>query len=183
MAPSRALPRPRCLLPLSALSSSLAWLVHAFPLTDSACVWVRYSVGAAYGSKFALWDMGNLYGGKPYMTGTSFAEGGHLFRYVCTTHPLCCGGGHGGGRGGGWRTCRHAASSCSSCWCWCWCPVCQFAGSVPAPYCSCCLCHPVNQGLLALHRAPGTIGSRPHVAFAIITTPASIARNRRSVVR
>ncbi|KAI0747773.1 hypothetical protein C8Q80DRAFT_1168378 [Daedaleopsis nitida] len=43
-------------------------------------------VGAAYGSRFALWDMGNLFGGKPYMTGTSFAEGGHLFRW-CPTYP------------------------------------------------------------------------------------------------
>ncbi|KAL7283116.1 hypothetical protein ACG7TL_002541 [Trametes sanguinea] len=33
-------------------------------------------VGAAYGSRFALWDMGSLAGGKPYVTGTSFAEGG-----------------------------------------------------------------------------------------------------------
>ena len=39
-------------------------------------------MGAAYGSKFALWDLGNLYGGKPYMTGTSFAEGGYQFRYA-----------------------------------------------------------------------------------------------------
>ncbi|PIL23681.1 hypothetical protein GSI_13430 [Ganoderma sinense ZZ0214-1] len=43
-------------------------------------------VGAAYGSKFALWDLGNLYGGKPYVAGTSFAEGGHQFRW-CPTYP------------------------------------------------------------------------------------------------
>ncbi|KAI0362809.1 hypothetical protein OH77DRAFT_1500401 [Trametes cingulata] len=43
-------------------------------------------VGAAYGSRFALWDMGNLAGGKPYVTGTSFAEGGSQFRW-CPTYP------------------------------------------------------------------------------------------------
>ncbi|KAI0670712.1 WD40-repeat-containing domain protein [Trametes maxima] len=43
-------------------------------------------VGAAYGSRFALWDMGNLAGGKPSVTGTSFAEGGSQFRW-CPTYP------------------------------------------------------------------------------------------------
>ncbi|KAI0822683.1 WD40-repeat-containing domain protein [Trametes gibbosa] len=42
-------------------------------------------VGAAYGSRFALWDMGSLSGGKPYVTGTSFAEGGSQFRW-CPTY-------------------------------------------------------------------------------------------------
>ncbi|KAH9946415.1 WD40-repeat-containing domain protein [Epithele typhae] len=43
-------------------------------------------VGAAYGSRFALWDMGNLHGGKPYLAGPSFPEGGHQFRW-CPTYP------------------------------------------------------------------------------------------------
>ncbi|KAL1947489.1 hypothetical protein VTO73DRAFT_13213 [Trametes versicolor] len=43
-------------------------------------------VGAAYGSRFALWDMGSLAGGKPFVTGTSFAEGGSQFRW-CPTYP------------------------------------------------------------------------------------------------
>ncbi len=46
------------------------------------------SVGAAYGSRFALWDMGNLAGGKPFVTGTSFSEGGSQFRYARPTSML-----------------------------------------------------------------------------------------------
>lgn len=42
-----------------------------------------YSIGATYGSKFALWDLGKLNGGKPTMSGTSFTEGGNRFRFVC----------------------------------------------------------------------------------------------------
>ncbi|TFK93162.1 hypothetical protein K466DRAFT_581249 [Polyporus arcularius HHB13444] len=81
-------------------NSAVVELVEPRALADAASglsnkwsgsvAWRRDStaeiVGAAYGSKFALWDMGNLYGGKPYMTGTSFAEGGHLFRW-CPTYP------------------------------------------------------------------------------------------------
>lgn len=47
-----------------------------------------HSVGAAYGSRFALWDMGSLAGGKPFVTGTSFAEGGSQFRYARPTSLL-----------------------------------------------------------------------------------------------
>ena len=35
-----------------------------------------------YGSKFSIWDMGDLQGGKPTVTGMSFPEGGTQFRYV-----------------------------------------------------------------------------------------------------
>jgi hypothetical protein len=46
------------------------------------------SVGSTYGSKFCLWDMSNLHGGKPCATGTSFPEGGHRFRYaIYHLHP------------------------------------------------------------------------------------------------
>lgn len=41
-----------------------------------------YSVGASYGSRFAVWDMSKLRGGKPIHTGISFQDGGHTFRYV-----------------------------------------------------------------------------------------------------
>lgn len=41
-----------------------------------------YSVGASYGSRFAIWDMSKLRGGKPIHTGISFQDGGHVFRYV-----------------------------------------------------------------------------------------------------
>ncbi|KAI0956944.1 hypothetical protein AcW1_005499 [Taiwanofungus camphoratus] len=51
--------------------------------------WRRDSVdivGATYGSRFAIWDMANLQGGKPNVTGTSFPEGGSQFRW-CPTYP------------------------------------------------------------------------------------------------
>ncbi|OCH95227.1 hypothetical protein OBBRIDRAFT_720874 [Obba rivulosa] len=53
---------------------------------SGSVAWRRDSpdiIGAAYGSRFALWDLLSLHGGKPYVTGTSFPEGGHQFRYVC----------------------------------------------------------------------------------------------------
>ena len=44
-------------------------------------------MGAAYGARFALWDMGNLCGGKPFLTGASFPEGGQQFRYAFPSSP------------------------------------------------------------------------------------------------
>ncbi len=43
------------------------------------------SIGAAYGSKFALWDLSKLQGGKPAIMGSTFPEGGTKFRYVGST--------------------------------------------------------------------------------------------------
>ncbi|KAI0792941.1 hypothetical protein C8Q75DRAFT_864251 [Abortiporus biennis] len=43
-------------------------------------------IGAVYGSRFALWDLAKLQGGKPAVTGTSFPEGGNRFRW-CPTYP------------------------------------------------------------------------------------------------
>lgn len=40
----------------------------------------KYSVGAAYGSKFSIWDITKLEGGKPTMSGISFPEGSRHFR-------------------------------------------------------------------------------------------------------
>lgn len=45
-----------------------------------------YSVGANYGSRFAIWDISKLRGGKPIHTGISFQDGGHAFRYVPSIH-------------------------------------------------------------------------------------------------
>ncbi|KAJ3480544.1 hypothetical protein NLI96_g8272 [Meripilus lineatus] len=39
-------------------------------------------IGATYGSKYALWDLSKLQGGKPTVTGASFPEGGTRFRHV-----------------------------------------------------------------------------------------------------
>jgi hypothetical protein len=42
---------------------------------------VQTRVGAVYGSRYSLWDISRLQGGKP-MTGNSFPQGGHRFRYA-----------------------------------------------------------------------------------------------------
>ncbi|KAJ7489969.1 hypothetical protein B0H11DRAFT_2011256 [Mycena galericulata] len=42
-------------------------------------------VGAVYGSRYSLWDISRLQGGKP-TTGNSFPQGGHRFRW-CPTFP------------------------------------------------------------------------------------------------
>ncbi|KAJ3761852.1 hypothetical protein EV360DRAFT_36960 [Lentinula raphanica] len=57
------------------LSGSVAWR------RDSPDI-----VGSVYGSKFSLWDLSNLRGGKPFATSGSFSQGGHRFRW-CPTYP------------------------------------------------------------------------------------------------
>jgi len=41
-------------------------------------------IGATYGSRYSIWDLSNLHGGKPNIGGPGIAEGGHQFRW-CTT--------------------------------------------------------------------------------------------------
>ncbi|KAF5373005.1 hypothetical protein D9758_001760 [Tetrapyrgos nigripes] len=63
-------------------------LGHALHLSGSVA-WHKGSVdmiGAVYGSKYAVWDISKLHGGKPSATGTTFSQGGHRFRW-CDTHP------------------------------------------------------------------------------------------------
>ncbi|KAK7693054.1 hypothetical protein QCA50_002619 [Cerrena zonata] len=80
-------------------NSSIVELVEPHALADAACgvsktwsasaAWRADSadiIGATYGSKFALWDLNKLNGGKPTMSGTSFTEGGNRFRW-CPTFP------------------------------------------------------------------------------------------------
>ncbi|KAF8491930.1 WD40-repeat-containing domain protein [Gautieria morchelliformis] len=43
-------------------------------------------VGAAYGSRWSIWDMRKLQGGKPVATGQGFMHGTHRFRW-CPTSP------------------------------------------------------------------------------------------------
>ncbi|KAH7877767.1 hypothetical protein F5879DRAFT_970283 [Lentinula edodes] len=57
------------------LSGSVAWR------RDSPDI-----IGSVYGSKFSLWDLAHLQGGKPYATNSSFAQGGQRFRW-CPTYP------------------------------------------------------------------------------------------------
>ena len=37
-------------------------------------------IGAVYGSRYSIWDLSNLQGGKPSISGPGFVEGGHQFR-------------------------------------------------------------------------------------------------------
>jgi hypothetical protein len=39
-------------------------------------------IGAVYGNRFSIWDLSNLRGGKPFVTGSTFTEGGQRFRSV-----------------------------------------------------------------------------------------------------
>ena len=45
-----------------------------------------YSIGAVHRSRFSLWDLSKLQGGKPALSGPSFPEGAHRFRW-CPTYP------------------------------------------------------------------------------------------------
>lgn len=56
---------------------------------SGSVAWRRDSVdviGGVYGSRFSIWDISQLHGGKPLATGISFLEGGHQFRW-CPTYP------------------------------------------------------------------------------------------------
>ena len=44
------------------------------------------SIGAVHRSRFSLWDLSKLHGGKPTISGASFPEGAHRFRW-CPTYP------------------------------------------------------------------------------------------------
>ena len=49
------------------------------------------SIGSVLGAEFALWDMGNVRGGKPFITVPTFPEGGNRFRLVSmfeSSYPL-----------------------------------------------------------------------------------------------
>ncbi|KAH9999033.1 hypothetical protein BJV77DRAFT_1058578 [Russula vinacea] len=43
-------------------------------------------IGAVHRSRFSLWDLSKLHGGKPTLSGASFPEGAHRFRW-CPTYP------------------------------------------------------------------------------------------------
>ncbi|RDB24026.1 Nucleoporin Nup37 [Hypsizygus marmoreus] len=79
--------------------SSLIELVEPYALSDASLgrtaqwsgsvAWRRDTtdiIGAVYGSRFSVWDISNLRGGKPSASGISFPEGGHQFRW-CPTYP------------------------------------------------------------------------------------------------
>jgi len=63
--------------------------VSSFSGINSAASWRRDNtdiIGATYGSRFSIWDLSNLHGGKPAVTGTSFTQGGDQFRWCPTFH-------------------------------------------------------------------------------------------------
>ncbi|KAI9510383.1 hypothetical protein F5148DRAFT_1011012 [Russula earlei] len=43
-------------------------------------------IGAVHRSRFSIWDLSKLHGGKPALSGASFPEGAHRFRW-CPTYP------------------------------------------------------------------------------------------------
>ncbi|KAK0459460.1 uncharacterized protein EV420DRAFT_268163 [Desarmillaria tabescens] len=65
----------------ASLGRSLQWSGSVAWQRDSANI-----VGAVYGSKFSIWDLSKLQGGKPLTAGNSFPEGGDKFRW-CYTYP------------------------------------------------------------------------------------------------
>jgi len=46
----------------------------------SNLMFVYPRIGATYGSRYSIWDLSNLQGGKPAVSGPGFAGGGHQFR-------------------------------------------------------------------------------------------------------
>lgn len=48
--------------------------------------YILSSIGAVHRSRFSLWDLSKLHGGKPTLSGASFPEGAHRFRW-CPTYP------------------------------------------------------------------------------------------------
>lgn len=79
--------------------SNLVELVEPRALSDAmtglsvqwtgSAAWRRDTVdiiGATYGSKFSIWDITKLEGGKPSVSGISFPEGGAHFRW-CQSYP------------------------------------------------------------------------------------------------
>jgi hypothetical protein len=47
---------------------------------SSHLMFLHSRIGATYGSRYSIWDLSNLHGGKPNISGPGFAEGGHQFR-------------------------------------------------------------------------------------------------------
>ena len=45
-----------------------------------------HSIGAVHRARFSLWDLSKVQGGKPALSGASFPEGAHRFRW-CPTYP------------------------------------------------------------------------------------------------
>ncbi|KXN87729.1 Nucleoporin Nup37 [Leucoagaricus sp. SymC.cos] len=61
-------------------------LGHPLPSSGSVA-WRADStdfIGAVYGSRFSIWDLSSLRGGKPFVTGNTFPDGGHRFRWSLT---------------------------------------------------------------------------------------------------
>ncbi|KAF8623975.1 hypothetical protein AX15_006129 [Amanita polypyramis BW_CC] len=66
---------PSALLSVGGSCSSAAWR------PDNADI-----IGAVCGTQFAVWDLRNSQGGRPFRNGISFPDGGHYFRW-CPTYP------------------------------------------------------------------------------------------------
>lgn len=83
-----------CMAGTTQWSASVDWRTDAIDMY-AVVVLLRYRalnlfrrIGGVFGPKFALWDISKLRGGTPNATGTSFAEGGQLFRYASPLYWL-----------------------------------------------------------------------------------------------
>ena len=59
--------------------------VACYDVKKRYLILIIHRIGGIYGQKFALWDMSKLRGGTPSVSGNSFVEGGHIFRYASAT--------------------------------------------------------------------------------------------------
>ncbi|KAH9056630.1 hypothetical protein EDB87DRAFT_1635482 [Lactarius vividus] len=83
-APADAWHHPR-VLELAA-PRAIAGAAGAFP---ASAAWQHANsdiIGSVHRSRFSLWDLSKLQGGKPALSGASFPEGAHRFRW-CPTYP------------------------------------------------------------------------------------------------
>ncbi|KAH9174248.1 hypothetical protein EDB89DRAFT_1849205 [Lactarius sanguifluus] len=83
-APADAWHHPR-VLELAA-PRAVAGAAGAFP---ASAAWQHANsdiIGSVHRSRFSLWDLSKLQGGKPALSGASFPEGAHRFRW-CPTYP------------------------------------------------------------------------------------------------
>ncbi|KAH9063679.1 hypothetical protein EDB83DRAFT_2506453 [Lactarius deliciosus] len=65
---------------------AVAGAAGAFP---ASAAWQHANsdiIGSVHRSRFSLWDLSKLQGGKPALSGASFPEGAHRFRW-CPTYP------------------------------------------------------------------------------------------------
>jgi hypothetical protein len=84
--PSRPLAFVKSHPPLSVSSDLSLSLARTHTTNTHTHTRKTHSIGAVHRSRFSLWDLSKLHGGKPTLSGASFPEGAHRFRW-CPTYP------------------------------------------------------------------------------------------------